>query len=193
MIDATSFLITERSSVNLHICKQEQLGHKKNIKTKGKPKSYTTLLFQKCKKHNEYLATAAASHHKVSAAAEHLGRNTAVRAAGVFRIQHVTVGGGGEEKRGEFTSETMEMKTRSAHWIDLTSSPPSSPEPAAPPAGCTAVPRSSLCQRPAAPSGWRRASLSLDTHKQTHKYDILFHDFTNFHIISALLPLVCLT
>lgn len=159
MIDATSFLITERSCVNLHICKQEQLGHKKKQKTKRKPKSYAMLF-------NEYLAAAAAaSHHKVSAAAEHLCRNTTVRAAGVFRIQHVAVGEG--KKGREFTSETLGVKTGSAHWIGLTSSPPSSPEPAAPPAGCTAVPQSSLCRRRAAPSGWRRASLSLDT--RTHK------------------------
>lgn len=166
MIDATSFLITERSCVNLHICKQEQLGHTKKKKKKRKPKNYATLSLQKCKKHNnKYLAAAAAAHHKVSAAAEHLCRNTTVRAAGVFRIQHITVGEGKEGR--EFTSETLGVKTRPAHWIGLTSSPPSSPEQAVPPAGCTAVPRSSLCRRRAAPSGWRRASLSLDT--RTHK------------------------
>lgn len=38
MIDATSFLITERSCVNLHICKQEQLGHTKKKEKEKKTK-----------------------------------------------------------------------------------------------------------------------------------------------------------
>lgn len=133
-------------------------GSHKKKSTEGKPRSFTRCFHKKCK---NTTSLAAASHHKVSATAEHFSRNSTVRAAGVFRIQHVTVKEQveEEEERRRFISKTLHVKTCRVHWTFLTSSPPSYPELAVPPAGCTAVLRLSPCPRRAAPLGWRKASL----------------------------------
>lgn len=142
MTEAISFLITERSRVNLHICKEKQLRHL----TKPRDCSVSDHLI---KRKNT------APHHKVSAATEHFCRDPTVRAAGVFRIQNIT----------RKTTKKHHLADKSVSWTGLpsfisalrlfllTSSQPSSPEPAAPPAGCSAALRLSLCQRQGGPSG----------------------------------------
>lgn len=81
MMDAISFLITERSRVNLQILRNKTLV----LYVSCKARAFTFL----CIHANRKTQTGSAAHHKVSAATEHFSRNAAVSTAGVFWIQNI--------------------------------------------------------------------------------------------------------
>lgn len=81
MMAAISFLITERSRVNLHICKRNN-----RVTMTLKPHILMAEPFCWC----NFGRSVTAAHHKVSATTEHFGRDATVGTAGVFGIQDIT-------------------------------------------------------------------------------------------------------